>query len=82
MTFPEPVTVSELRADLRRILATAHYFGPRYMILRNGHAVVAEGDEAEGLPAVGRRAGARRWRLIGHEEGSFTSAVIRSCLPR
>ena len=54
----EPVTVSKLRADLRRILATAHYFGPRYMILRNGHAVVAEDDEAEGLPAVGRgRAG-------------------------
>jgi prevent-host-death family protein len=38
-TIPEPVTVSELRADLRRILETAHYFGRRYVILRNGDAV-------------------------------------------
>jgi len=37
--IPEPVTVSELRADLRRILETAHYFGRRYVILRNGDAV-------------------------------------------
>ena len=38
-TIPEPVTVSELRADLRRILETAHYFGRRYVIRRNGDAV-------------------------------------------
>ena len=37
--IPEPVTVSELRAELRRILETAHYFGRRYVILRNGDAV-------------------------------------------
>ncbi len=37
--IPERVTVSELRADLRRILETAHYFGRRYVILRNGDAV-------------------------------------------
>ena len=37
--IPEPVTVSELRAELRRILETAHYFGQRYVILRNGDAV-------------------------------------------
>jgi len=34
--FPEPVTVSELRADLRRILETVHYFQRRYVIMRNG----------------------------------------------
>ena len=34
--FPEPVTVSELRADLRRILETVHYFHQRYAIMRNG----------------------------------------------
>jgi PHD/YefM family antitoxin component YafN of YafNO toxin-antitoxin module len=39
MNIPEPVTVSELRADLRRILETAHYFSRRYVILRNGDAV-------------------------------------------
>ena len=31
--------MSELRAELRRILETAHYFGQRYVILRNGDAV-------------------------------------------
>lgn len=35
-TFPQPVTVSELRGDLRRILETAHYFHQRYVIMRNG----------------------------------------------
>jgi len=34
--FPETVTVSELRADLRRILETVHYFQRRYVIMRNG----------------------------------------------
>jgi hypothetical protein len=34
--IPEPVTVSELRADLRRILETVHYFRRRYVIMRNG----------------------------------------------
>ncbi len=34
--FPQPVTVSELRGDLRRILETAHYFHQRYVIMRNG----------------------------------------------
>jgi PHD/YefM family antitoxin component YafN of YafNO toxin-antitoxin module len=37
--FPEPVTVSELRADLRRILETVHYFRQRYLIMRNGDAM-------------------------------------------
>jgi len=37
--FPEPVTVSELRADLRRILETVHYFRQRYVIMRNGDAM-------------------------------------------
>jgi prevent-host-death family protein len=37
--FSEPVTVSELRADLRRILETAHYYDQRYVITRNGDAV-------------------------------------------
>jgi PHD/YefM family antitoxin component YafN of YafNO toxin-antitoxin module len=37
--FPEPVTVSELRADLRRILETVHYIGRRYVIMRNGDAM-------------------------------------------
>lgn len=35
-SFPQPVTVSELRSDLRRILETAHYFHQRYVIMRNG----------------------------------------------
>ncbi len=39
MNFPEPVTVSELRADLRRILETAYYFRQRYVIMRNGDAM-------------------------------------------
>jgi hypothetical protein len=26
--YPEPVTVGELRSDLRRILETVHYFHP------------------------------------------------------
>jgi hypothetical protein len=34
--FPQPVSVSELRSDLRRILETAHYFHQRYVIMRNG----------------------------------------------
>jgi hypothetical protein len=54
--------VSELRADLQRIPETAHYFGRRYVILRNGDAVAAAGGGAEGLPAFGwrrRRAPAR-----------------------
>jgi PHD/YefM family antitoxin component YafN of YafNO toxin-antitoxin module len=33
------VTVSELRADLRRILETVHYFRQRYLIMRNGDAM-------------------------------------------
>jgi hypothetical protein len=37
--IPEPVTVSELRADLRRILETVHYFRQRYVIMRNGDAM-------------------------------------------
>ena len=36
---PEQVSVSEMRADLRRILETAYYFGRRYVIMRNGDAV-------------------------------------------
>lgn len=34
--FPEPVTMSDLRSDLRRILETVHYFHQRYAIMRNG----------------------------------------------
>ena len=34
--FPEPVTMSELRDDLRRILETVHYFQKRYVVMRNG----------------------------------------------
>lgn len=34
--FPEPVTMSELRSDLRRILETVHYFQKRYVVMRNG----------------------------------------------
>ncbi len=39
MNPPEPVNISELRVDLRRILETAHYFGRRYLIMRNGDAM-------------------------------------------
>lgn len=34
--FPEPVTMSDLRSDLRRILETVHYFQKRYVVMRNG----------------------------------------------
>ena len=56
--------MSELRADLRRILSwlagqdsveTAHCFGRRYVIRRNGDAVAAEGGGA----------GAFRRQLVG-----------------
>ena len=56
-TFPQPVTVSELRGDLRRILETAHYFHQRYVIMRNGDmmaVVLAVEDFRELIGAPGK----------------------------
>ena len=38
-TIPQPISVSDLRADLRQVLDRAYYFQRRYLILRNGDAV-------------------------------------------
>jgi len=57
--FPEPVTVSELRADLRRILETVHYFHQRYAIMRNGDMMailLAVEDFRELVGALGKPA--------------------------
>lgn len=63
--FPQPVSVSELRSDMRRILETAHYFHQRYVIMRNGDmmAVLLAVEDfrelvgAPGKPAEGERGG-------------------------
>jgi len=36
----EPATYEGLRADLRRLLEIVHCFRQRYVILRNGNAMV------------------------------------------
>ncbi len=55
--FPEPVTVSELRDDLRRILETIHYFRRRYVVMRNGDmmaVLLAVEDFRELIAAPGK----------------------------
>ncbi len=37
--MPEAVSATELRNDMRRILETVHYFGRRYMIVRDGNPI-------------------------------------------
>jgi antitoxin (DNA-binding transcriptional repressor) of toxin-antitoxin stability system len=39
MIVPEPVSIVGLRTEMRRILEAAHYFGRRYMIMRNGEPI-------------------------------------------
>lgn len=55
--FPVPITMSDLRNDLRRILERVHYFQRRYVIMRNGDmmaVLLAVEDFRELIGALGQ----------------------------
>ena len=57
MIVPEPVTIVGLRTEMRRILEAVHYFGWRYMIMRNGDPIAVLVG-LEDFREADRRAGA------------------------